>query len=578
MAQEISNSYVAHVLSEMAALYEMKDVQYKPRAYERAAQSIENLQEDIREIYDRDGRDGLEMINGVGEAIAEHIETLLKGEEFDEYETLKSEIPVNIDELMDVEGVGPQTIKTLWRELGVRDLDDLETAASEHKIRDLEGFGEKSEQNIRDGIRFLREHGSRFVRGLIAADVERFEERVRAIEGVTRAVVAGSYRRAKEMIEDIDILVVTENADHVMEEIVHFDGVEYIYGQGETKTNIRIHPGIDVDIRIVPEGSWGAALNYFTGSKAHNVELRQRALSRGWSLNEYGLWDENEMIAGTTEETLYDELGLAYIEPELRERTGEIDAAEKGTLPDLVGYNEIRGDCQVHTTWSDGGASIEEMARTAGDLGREYIAITDHTQALAMTGGLDEEGLCDQREDIANATRRLRNEGCDITILQGAEVNILKDGSLDVANEALAELDIVGAAIHTYLHLDREEQTKRLCRAMENEHIDIIFHPTSRILNKRGGIALNFETVIRTAKETGTLLEVDAAPERLDLTDELIRRCVDAGVMLIINTDAHSPNGLASMRYGVGQARRGWAEAYNIANTRSLDGLRTLLK
>ena len=367
-----------------------------------------------------------------------------------------------------------------------------------------------------------------------------------------KAVATGSVRRMKETVGNIDLLVISEKPEETMEKIAKLPEIER------------------VDVRIVPAGSWSAVLNYFTGSKAHNIALRERALKKGWELNEYGLFK--------TEEELYEKLGLSYIEPELREMTGELEASENGTLPTLIGYDDLKGDLQAHSTWTDGTRSIEEMASAAQAFGLEYIAMTDHTQGLAMTGGMDEKEFTEQAKEIDALNARYTLPATRFKILKSAEVNIKKDGSLDLADDALAKMDFAGASVHSHFELSVKEQTKRLIKAIEHPLVDIIFHPSARILNKRPPIAADWSEVIAAAKENGTVLEIDAAPERLDLHDEMIRQCVQAGVLLSIGSDAHSPDGFKALRLGLAQARRGWAERKDIVNTLPVEKMLVRLK
>lgn len=575
----ITNRDIEHIFSDMATLYEMKGVQYKPRAYERAADGVRSLSEEVAEVYEKKGVDALKDIPGVGESIAGHIEEIITTGSFSEYEKMKKEMPVDIESLTAIEGIGPKRVRTLYDELGVENVDDLEKAVENKQIRQLDGFGEKTEANIREGIQFYREHHGRFLYGEIIDDVQRIEERVKEISGIGKVAVAGSIRRRRATIGDIDILATADDHAKAMEAFTNLTDVEKVFGMGETKTSVRLYGGIDADLRIVSDESWGAALVYFTGSKEHNVELRKVAQKKKWKLNEYGLFDENdERIAGRSEEELYDALDMAYIEPELRENSGEIAAAKEGALPILVGYDDIRGDLQMHTTHSDGSASIEEMARAAHERGHEYIVISDHTEALAMTGGLTPDELREQMKEIRATEEMLHEEGIGIRILAGSEVDIFKDGSLDMDEAVLKKLDVVGAAIHSHLGLSRDDQTTRMIRAIENPHVDIIYHPTTRVLNRRGPIDLDIDAVLEAAKRTGTILEIDAAPDRLDLSDKLIKRCVDAGVRMCIDTDAHHPDHLSFIEYGIAQARRGWATPDDIINTRGAEEMLSELK
>ena len=574
----ISNKELADILLEMAALYEMQEVEFKPRAYERAALGVLALDKPLWESYQEKGAEALTGISGVGKTIASHIEELLTSGRFREYDQMKKQTPVKLGELVAVEGVGPRTVKVLWDKLKIKNLAELEKAAQAGKIRELEGFGEKSEAKILKGIEFLKESGSRRLLGYILLEAQALEKALGRFPEVKNAVAGGSIRRRKETIGDIDILVVSRRPEATMAKVIKLPEVEYVYGQGKTKTSLRLKSGVDLDVRAVPEESFGAALNYFTGSKDHNVALRELALKNGWKLNEYGLFRGEKMIAGKTEEEIYEKLGLRYIEPELRENKGELEAARENKLPKLIGYKDLRGDLQMHTNWTDGKNTIAEMAEAAQKLGHDYIAITDHAQSLAMTGGLDEKQLREQGREIDKLNEKFKAEGSTFRILKGVEVNIMKDGTLDLDNEALAELDIVGAAVHSYFDLSRETQTQRLIKVMKNPQVDIIFHPSGRILNRRKAIELDWDKVIAAAKETETVLEIDAWPDRLDLNDGQIRKCVEAGVKMVIDTDAHSPDQLHFLEFGIAQARRGWAEKKDVLNTFPLEKLLSGLK
>ncbi len=556
----------------MAALYEMQDVEFKPRAYEHASESIRSLTKDIADVYHEGGEKALDAISGIGAGIAEHVRELLTTGHFKEYETMHKKAPVNMLELTSVEGIGPKTVKILWEELKIKNIDDLERAIKNGKLEKVAGFGWHSVEKIEKGIEFYRQSRGRFVLGFIMPDVQKFAQEIRRFQGVgiERVAVAGSVRRWKETIGDIDVLVVARDAAACMKRVTSLEEVAYVYSTGTTKTNVRLRSGIDVDIRVVPTESWGAALNYFTGSKPHNIALRKIALEKGYKLNEYGLFKGEKQIAGRTEEDLYKALGLRYIESELREMTGEIKAAQAGKLPELVGYDALHGDLQVQTRATDGNSSIEAMADAAESAGLEYIAITDHTRSLAMTHGLDESGLLKQAREIDKINAKRKAEKKKLVVLKGAEVNIMKDGSLDISNDALAKLDVVGAAVHSHFTLSKKEQTARIIRAMENPNVDIIFHLTGRLLNKRESMDIDIDEIIAAAKRTKTILEIDAFPDRLDIKDTYIRKCVEAGVWMCVDSDAHAPEHFQFLKYGIAQARRGWAERGDIINTFSL--------
>jgi len=570
----VSNADVARVLREIAVLLDMDGVPFKPRAYEKAAYAIESLDEPIGDLVRRGGIVAVEELPGVGKSIAEKIVTLVETGHLSYYDELHAKVPVDLAGLSAIEGLGPKNIKALYQELNVRTVADLEAAAQAGRIRTLPHFGEKSEQKILKGIEFLKRSTGRFTLGAVLPLVGEIEARLRAVRGVKQVAVAGSIRRRKETVGDGDILVVSDQADAVMDFFTGMPEVVHVHGKGPTKSSVKLHTGMDVDVRVVPAASFGAALSYFTGSKDHNVALRRIAIERKLKLNEYGVFRGEKAIAGRTEDEVYAALGLPFIPPELRENSGEIEAAAAGTLPDLVGYEDLRGDLQTQTTWTDGANSIEEMVAAARRLGREYVAITDHTRGLAMTGGSDEKKLHQQMAAIDTLNKRLKG----ITVLKGAEVNIAKDGTLDIADETLAKLDVVGVAVHSHFNLSRQEQTRRVLRAMENPHADILFHPTARVLQKREPIDMDIDAVIAAAKRTGTILEIDAYPDRLDLKDEHVRKAIQAGVKLVIDTDAHSVHHLDYLHFGVATARRGWATKADVINTLPLKTFLACLK
>ncbi len=557
------NQDLARIFREIGEYLDMQDVQFKPRAYEKAAETIAALGEEVDDIYKKGGLKALLEIPGVGKGIAEKIEEFVKTRRIKEYEALKKKTPVKLDELSAVEGLGPKSIKKLYQKLGIRDLKGLERAAQAGKVGMLAGFGRKSEENILKGIGFLKISGGRRLLGYAEPEVRKIEEALRRLPGVEKLVVAGSFRRRKETIGDVDVLAVAGKPKAIMDFFVNMPQVARVYAHGETKSAVKIASGLDVDLRVVPAESYGAALNYFTGSKDHNVALRQTAMRHGWKLNEYGLFKGRKQIAGRTEEEIYEKLGLDYIPPEMRENTGELELARKHALPKLVDYGDILGDLQVQTDWTDGSASMEEMARAAMRRGLKYIAITDHTKRLAMTHGLDEKRLLKQMAAIDKLNKKLAGK---IKILYGTECDILKDGSLDLPDKILSKLDVVGVSIHSYFNLPARQQTERIVRAMRNPHADILFHPTGRILEKRAPYEVDMSALIKTAKSTGMVMEIDALPERLDLRDEYIRQCVEAGVKMSIDSDAHAPAHFDFLEYGIAQARRGFAEKKDIVN------------
>jgi DNA polymerase (family 10) len=568
------NPEVAKVLNEIAILLEMDNVQFKPRAYEKAARAIEALEQGVEEIYAKGGVKALMEIPGVGASIAEKIEELIKTGKLQYHEDLKKKIPVDLESLYGIEGLGPKTIKTLYQQLGVKTIDDLEKAAREHRISKLPGFKEKTEQNILKGIEFAKKGKGRYILGLTLPLIREIEGQLRKLPGVSRAIASGSVRRWKETIGDADFLVISDDHKKVMDFFTTMPEVIDVISKGDTKSTVKLKTGMDVDVRVLGEENFGAALQYFTGSKDHNVALRRIAQEKGMKLNEYGLFKDDKQVAGRTEEEVYETLGLQWMPPELRENTGEIEAASNHRLPKIVEYNEVIGDTQTHTKWTDGANTIQEMALEAKRLGREYIVISDHSKGLAMTGGLDEDIVLKQGEEID----KLNDKDLGIRILKGIELNILKDGSLDLSDKVLEGLDVVGGAVHSNLNMDKNEMTKRVLKAIENPNLDILCHPTEREIQKREPVQLDIEGLIQAAKDTGTTLDIDSYPDRLDLKDEYIRKAVQIGAKLGISSDSHSKVHLHYLELGIAQARRGWATANDIVNTRKVDEFLKLLK
>lgn len=573
----MTNKEIARVLYEMAAYLDMQGIDFKPRAYEKAASQIADLETEASEIYKRDGLKGLTKISYIGKSMAEHIEDLIKTGTYAEYQRMKRDVPVDVSELMQIEGLGPKKIFELWKKLKIRNLADLEQAATSGKIRTLSNFGEKSEQKILKGLSFLHKSAGRQLLGYVLPEAKNLEQAIRTLPEVKGAFLTGSIRRRKETIGDIDLVIVSQKPEKVMKSFTNIPMVAHVIGTGPSKTSIKLTNGMNIDLRVVPEESLGAALVYFTGSKDHCIALREIAIKKELKLNEYGLYKGNRSIAGKTEQEIYHALGLEFIEPEMRENCGEIQLAKEKRLPKLIEYGDLKGDLQVQTNWTDGEHSMEEMALAAEKQGLEYIVITDHTQSLAMMGS-DQMKLMKQMKEIDLLNDKLRKDAHKIQVLKGAEVNIMKDGTLDMPDEILAQLDVVGAAVHSFMHLTRDEQTKRVLKAMENPNVDILFHPTSRKILARDPIDVDMEAVIDCAKRTDTVLEIDAHPDRLDLRDEWIRRSLEAGVKLSIDSDAHSVSHFRHLEFGIAQARRGWATKKDIVNTKPVKEFLSLLK
>ncbi|MBZ1356624.1 MAG: DNA polymerase/3'-5' exonuclease PolX [Candidatus Nealsonbacteria bacterium] len=570
----MKNQEVANILYEIADFLDMDDTPFRPLAYKKAANSLENLEEDIETIYKRGGTKELEKISGIGEHIALRIEEYLKKGKIGYLQELRKKIPVDIENLTMIEGMGPKTVKTLYQELNIKNLKDLEKAAKEHRIAPLFGFGEKTEQNILEGIEFLKKTEGRSLLGRILPKANEIYEEIKKLPEVETISTAGSLRRMKETIGDVDLLVSSNNPKKIMDHFVSMKGVLKVWGKGETKASIKTAGGFNVDIRVVLPESYGSALQHFTGSKEHNIALRKIAMERGLKVNEYGVFKGEKRIAGKTEEEVYKILRMDWIPPEMREDQGEIELAIKGRLPQIVGYNDIKGDLHCHSSWTGGENTIEEMAKRAIELGYLYIGIADHTKFLRIENGLDEKQLMEQRKEIDELNNKIKG----IKILQGCEANILDDGSIDITNEALAKLDFVIAGIHSGFKMNEKKITQRIIKAMENPHVDIISHPTGRILKRRAEYNVNIDEMIEAAKRTGTILEINSYPERLDLNDVNIYRAKRLGVKMVINTDAHHREHMKSMCFGIAQARRGWAEEKDIINTGTLKELITSFK
>ncbi|MFH0890041.1 MAG: DNA polymerase/3'-5' exonuclease PolX [Candidatus Aenigmatarchaeota archaeon] len=554
------NAEVAKILYEIADILEMQSVEFKPRAYRRAAQSIEMLQRNIEEIC-AEGK--LREIPGVGEAIEEKITEYIKTGKLDYYEKLKKSVPVDLESLMSVEGLGPKRIGMLYKKLKIKNLDELEKAAKAHRIAKLEGMGEKSEKKILGGIEFTRKATGRMLLGTALPIAEEIVKQLAALPYVKQCAYAGSLRRMKETIGDIDILVTSNEADSVVD---FFTKMGDVMAKGPTKASVRLRGGVQVDIRVLKDKSFGAALQYFTGSKDHNVALRKVAIAKGLKLSEYGLSRNEKIIAGKTENEIYERLGLKYIEPEMRENTGEIEAAKSDKLPKLIGYDSVKGDIQLHTEWSDGSNSLEEMAMAAKNAGYEYIAITDHGGQLKIAGSLDEKRFRKQWKEIDALNEKLSG----IKILKGAEINIGMDGKVDVENKLLKEFDVVIASLHSGFSQPKEKITERIITTMENENVDIVGHLTGRMIEERKGAEMDFGKIFDAANRTNTLIEINAQPKRLDLNDTNARDAIKCGCRLVINTDAHSVDQLNCMKFGIAVARRAWAENKDIVNTLSL--------
>jgi len=575
------NDEVASLLEEFADLLEAQDVEYKPRTYRRAAENIREYPGAVESLA-ADGEDAVQEIEGVGDAIASKVVEYVETGEIDELEELRADLPVEMDALTRVEGVGPKTVGTLYEALEIRTLDDLAAAAEDGEIRAVSGFGAKTEQNILGNLEFAREAAER---ELLGDARPRGEDVVAYLEDqstVERVDLAGSLRRWKETIGDVDVLVGSDDGEAVVEAFTDWPAADSVIEAGDTKASVRSQ-GVRVDLRVVVPEEFGAALQYFTGSKDHNVALRNRAIERDLKMNEYGTFDISDLddeaaadqragvrIAGETEEGMYAALDLPWMAPELRENWGEIDAAADGELPDLVTTDQVRGDLHVHTDWSDGSNTIREMVEGGAAFGHDYVAISDHATGPGMVGGV---GVSDAelREQLDETRAVADDVAGEIDVFAGVEANIAADGSISVADDLLAELDVVVASPHAGLDGDG---TDRLVAAAEHPEVDIIGHPTGRYLNQRAGMDLDVERLATVAADTDTALEVNANPHRLDLGGGAVKTAVEAGATISVNTDAHSPPRYELVRYGVHTARRGWAETGDVLNTRDAEGIR----
>jgi DNA polymerase (family 10) len=563
----MKNQLVAAILNEVADLMEIESVDFRTRAYRRAAHTVETLSEDIEDIKNERR---LQELPGIGAKIAKKIEEIVDTGKLEYLENLKKEFPVDYDALIAVEGLGPRSIKQLYNELGVRNLDDLEKNAKRHRIRRLKGMGEKTEHKILINLDFARKSTGRNLIGHILPVAYEIKKDLASLDYVFRVEIAGSIRRRKETVGDIDILVTTKKPLDVMEYFSKLDLVDDVVVSGPTKSTVRLKEnGIDVDLRAFEDESFGSALMYFTGSKETNVELRRIAIANGLKLNEYGVFKGDDLVAGRTEDDVFHALGMGYIEPELRENTGEIEAAIKGELPKLLNYNEIRGDLQMHTEWSDGSSAIIDMAHAAVKMGYEYIAITDHSGSLRIANGMDDKTIIKQMDEIT----KLNDEMDDLVILKGVETNIDSYGFPDVPDKILENMDIVIAGIHSGFNQNRTELTRRILAAMENDNVDIIAHPTGRKIQERNAYELDLERIFEASNDTKTLLEINSQMNRLDLKDMDIKIAVEHGCKMVVNTDAHSTMDLKNMELGIATARRGWAEKVNIINTMPLKKL-----
>ncbi len=579
----MENLEIAKVLSQMADLLEIQDANpFRVRAYRNAARLVDGYAKPMRKLIEEES--DLTDLPGIGKEMARHIHELIETGGLAVLDELAEKIPRSLIDVIELPGVGPKKAKKLWKELGVETVDELEQRAEAGDVAALDGFGEKSQQKILTGIEQFRQHRSRFK--LVEADqlVQPLLEYLRESSEIERLEVAGSYRRRVETVGDIDLLAIACDAEAVMARFTSYPKVTQIQMSGGTRGRVSLQSGLEVDLRILTEPSYGAALVYFTGSKEHNIKLRQRAIERGLRLSEYGVFREDgddgdeseakdpwagEQVAGRTEKEVYSTVELPWIAPELREDRGEVEAAARGELPVLVELSDMKGDLQMHSTWSDGKNSIDEMVTACAARGYEYMALTDHSKALAMTGGLDAKRIRAQWEEIEEVQERHP----EIRILRSQEVDILADGTLDQDDDVLEELDLVVVSVHSRFDLPAAEQTARVLAALRHPHVDILAHPTGRLINRRPPFELQIDEVLDCAKENGVLVELNAHPERLDLKDSHLMLARELGLKVAISTDAHRARDLDLMHYGVEQARRAWLSKADVVNALPLKEL-----
>ena len=579
----MENREIAKIFRDTAHLLEIDGaIIGRYRSYERAADLIANIPERVEELAK--DRKKLTALPGIGDGMADHIDEVLKTGDYSLRQKLLKKYPPTILDLLELQSMGPKKVALLWKKFKAGTVADLEKLAQEHKLRDLEGFGEKSEQNILKAVETHKRSSGRFLISTGDAVAEKLCAHILAAgEAVEHVTPAGSLRRCKETIGDLDLLVTMrpgqdkpKNIDAVAKHILTFPGIDQKLAHGENKVSFVLSNNLQVDVRLLEKKSFGAALLYFTGSKDHNVALRGRANDEGWTLNEYALTEikGGKVIASKTEEDIYAKLKLEYVPPELRENTGEIEAAEAGKLPHLIELGDMRGDVHMHTVASDGRNTIEEMAAAAKEFGYEYIALTDHSKAVTVANGLDEKRALEQIGKVRAAQKRVSG----IRLLCGMEVDILKDGKLDMDEEVLAQLDIVIGSVHSYMNLEKAAMTDRILAAIENPYTQIIAHPTGRLVLRRDPFDYDMQRIFDAAKRNGVVMECNSHPDRLDLKDVHLRAARDSGVKIVIDTDAHATTHLGLMKYGVGTARRGWLEKKDVINTLPLDGFLASLR
>jgi DNA polymerase (family 10) len=569
----VHNADIAAVFEEIAGRLEIQGANpFRIRAYRNAARTLGELPQEARALLEK-GED-LTRLPGIGDDLAAKIGEIVSTGRCSLLERLRRELPPAVTELLQIPGLGPKRVKALYHGLEVQTVEQLHRAARDGRIRGLPGFGEKTERNILQAVEAHASQSRRFKLAVAAQYADALCAYLQGIPGVNQVVAAGSFRRMRETVGDLDILVTASAGSPAIQRFTAYDEAAEVLSAGATRASVILKSGLQVDLRVVAQASYGAALHYFTGSKDHNIAIRRIAQKLGLKINEYGVFRGAERIAGEDEASVYRSVGLPYIAPELRENRGEIEAARAGRLPKLVEFSDLRGDLHAHTKASDGHDSLRDMALAARALGLEYLAITEHSRHLTIAHGLDPLRLTRQCDEID----RLNAELDGITLLKGIEVDILEDGSLDLPEDVLGRLDLVIGAVHSHFDLSRARQTARILRAMDHPHFTLLAHPSGRLIDQRPPYDIDMLRIIRHAKQRGCYLELNAHPQRLDLLDSNCQTAKEEGVLVSINSDAHSAFDFANLRYGVGQARRGWLEKNDVLNTRPLAALRPLLK
>ena len=573
----MENKRLAEIFNAIADMMEIEEEKriFEIKAYRKAALSIESMSEDISHIYKSSGIEGLMEIDGVGTGIAKKIKEYEETGKVSKYEEYKKRFPFDILALISVQGIGPKTAYLLYKNLGVKTLDDLKKAVSKHKIQKMEGLGEKTEKKIAEGLNVLERISGRMSLGFALPYAEHISKLIMDSGLAGKACIAGSTRRMKDTIGDLDILVTSEHPEKIMEFISKMDETEEVIARGDTKITIRLDSGINCDIRVIEKTSFGSGLQYFTGSKAHNIKVRKIAIKKGYKLNEYGLFKGSKLVAGENEDEVYQKLGLEWMEPEMREDRGEVELAAENKLPKIIQEKDILGDLHVHTNYSDGNEKMEDMVIEAIRLGRRYIGFTDHSESEHIANGMDRKKFEKYSEDIDKLNDKYKGR---ITLLKSSETDILADGSLDWDNDILEEMDYVLASVHTGLGMSKDEMTERIIRSMENGEVDILGHPTDRLINRRPPINMDLEMVFEAAGKYDVALEINSSPERLDLNDENVLLAKRYGVKFAINTDSHMKSHLKFVRYGIGIAKRGWLGSGDVINSRPLDRLKRIFR